>query len=161
MTLRPVHDISAADWLTEHPQPWPRLALFGPSVFGAYARLRFIPEVERDPGEARDMPRARPAFPPGVLGPRVRHPHRSYFLFQGPVSDLGDWGAADVAPGIRRQELAPAFVWPADHAWCLAADVDPHWAGIGGSDELIDALLRISDLDIVEADPWEPQPFYT
>lgn len=223
MTLRPSSDLSAAVWLTEHPQPWPRLPLFGPSVFSAYARLRFLPDpVDPDQGEAqavahqhepvheihllrrladvlqrhtttpddayhclwegvgdlradtlrflvdptsgeqREMPAARPAFPVEVLdGPMVRHEHRSYYLFRGPVTALGDWGADDMASGIPRQDLAPAFVWPADQSWCIAADVDPHWAGVGGSEKVIGELLSIPGLDIVEADPSQQQPFYT
>ncbi|MDO5740802.1 MAG: hypothetical protein Q4P07_11725 [Ornithinimicrobium sp.] len=223
MTLRPSSDLAAAEWLTEHPQPWPRLPLFGPPVFGAYARLRFLPDpvepdqaeadgvveqgepvheihllrglaevlqhytttpddayhcpwegvgdlrgdtlrllVDRTSGEEREMPRSRPAFPVEVLdGAMVRHEHRNYYLFQGPVADLGGWGAADMAPGIPRQDLAPAFVWPADRAWCMAADVDPHWAGIGASEDVVAELLSIPDLDIVEADPSQQQPFYT
>lgn len=34
--------------------------------------------------------------------------------------DLGDLG--DAPP--------PAFVWPSEHAWCVACDVDPHFASI-------------------------------
>ena len=40
MTLRPVSDGSPADWLVERGRPWPRLSLFGPVGFEAYARLR-------------------------------------------------------------------------------------------------------------------------
>src|SRR5699024_4341076 len=71
------------------------------------------------------------AFAPNVLGgPTVHHPHRSYHLFTGPLSDLGEWGADEIAPGMPRRPMMPAFVWPGDRAWCIAADVDPHWAGI-------------------------------
>lgn len=223
MSLRPSSDLSAAEWLTEHAQPWPRLALFGPPVFGAYARLRFLPDpvepgqaeadavvehdvpvheihllrrlaevlqhrtttpndayhclwegagdlrgdtlrflVDRTTREKREVPRARPAFPAEVLnGPMVKHEHRNYYLFRGPVSDLGNWGAADMAPGVSRHNLSPAFVWPADHAWCIASDTDPHWAGIGASEEVVAELLTIPDLDVVEADPAHQQPFYT
>ncbi|WP_202798084.1 hypothetical protein [Serinicoccus profundi] len=122
--------------------------------------IRFL--VDRTTGQEREAPRARPAFPVEVLdGPMVEHEHRSYYLFRGPVWDVGNWDAADMAPGIPRQDLCPAFVWPADHAWCIAADVDPHWAGIGASQDVVDALLSVADLDVVEADPTQPQPFYT
>lgn len=65
------------------------------------------------------------------------------------VSDIGDW---DVP--------YPAFVWPADRAWCVAADVDPHWAGIGADTAAIDRLVADPHLDVVPADPREDQPCY-
>lgn len=220
MTLRPVRDGSAADWLVEHGRPWPRLSLFGPVQFEAYARLRFVPDPSRPgqsendhpgspdlPGEVdqlravvevlrrhtctpeeawhclwdgwgdlhegatsvmwihddgrSDSEPGRPAFAPGELGPpTVHHPHRSYHLFRGPLADVGDWGAAEVAPGVPRGDLVPSFVWPDDRAWCIAADVDPHWAGIGGSREAIEELVGLSTVDVVPADPEQPQPFY-
>jgi hypothetical protein len=55
---------------------------------------------------------------------------------------------------------APAFVWPAGHTWCVAADIDPHSAGIGASAPLIEQLIGGSRLDAVEADPTDEQPAY-
>ena len=115
-------------------------------------------------GESEPLrrPRIAPAFPDAVLnGPRVDLPHRSYLLFRGTVADFGDWGAADMWPGQPRLQMPdPAFVWPADHAWCVANDVDPHWAGIGASAAAIDELVNDPHLDVVPADPRESQPFY-
>jgi hypothetical protein len=54
----------------------------------------------------------------------------------------------------------PAFAWPADHSWCFARDVDPHWAGIGAEKAAIDTLLNTPELDVVPAQPTEPQPTY-
>ncbi|MET4168847.1 hypothetical protein ABID74_004931 [Gordonia terrae] len=74
-------------------------------------------------------------------------PNRSYYLLHGPLSDFGRWG-------VRETGHNPAsFVWPADHAWCIASDVDAHWAGIGANAETIADLLTHTDLDIVTADP--------
>ncbi|WP_238695359.1 hypothetical protein [Ornithinimicrobium flavum] len=223
MTLRPVRDPGPAQWLTEREQPWPRLALFGPPPFEAYARLLFIPdptffgqdESDHDggdrPGELEQLRAvvevlgrhtstpevawhclwdgwgdlhhgatvvmsfdhsfsddgggtSRPgvvAFAPDMLGPpTVHHPHRSYHLFTGPLSDLGDWGAREIAPGMPRRPMTPSFVWPEDRAWCIAADVDPHWAGIGASQAAVDELVALSTVDVVPADPSQPQPFY-
>ncbi|SEQ14468.1 hypothetical protein [Microlunatus flavus] len=80
---------------------------------------------------------------------------RRYGLLRGSVSDLEHWD--EVAPGFL---AAPAFVWPDDRRWCLAKDVDPHWAGIGGEPPAIEALLDRTDLDVVRTDPEEPQPYY-
>ena len=85
--------------------------------------------------------------------PMVRIPNRAYYLFQGPLADLGQWGTGDDA-------LAPAFVWPSDQAWCLAKDVDQHWIGVGGDDAALQELLSHPKLDVVKSDPAEQQPFY-
>lgn len=107
-------------------------------------------------------PAQAPAFNRAVLhGPKVSIPHRSYFLFRGRLADFGDWGAADYLPGMPRTDMPnPAFVWPADRAWCVANDVDPHWAGIGASAGVVDELLVTPGFDIVRADPTVPQPEY-
>lgn len=94
-------------------------------------------------------------------------PHRAYYLFRGSLSEVGPSGAAGIwpdrpAPGARGAPSPPdpAFVWPADRAWCLANDVDPHWAGIGADTGAIDALAAIPGLDVVPADPTAEQPVY-
>jgi hypothetical protein len=51
-------------------------------------------------------------------------------------------------------------VWSSDHKWCIAADIDPHWAGIGASVSLIERLIGDARLDAVEAAPAEEQPAY-
>ncbi|WP_201023239.1 hypothetical protein [Serinicoccus chungangensis] len=86
-----------------------------------------------------------------VGAPLVRVPHREYYLFEGPLEAIHEWGAG---------ELLPAFVWPEDRAWCTAADVDQHWVGVGASEPALQGLLASLDLDVVRADPTEPQPFY-
>ena len=105
-------------------------------------------------------PRADESAPdrPGLVhvgeGQRVADPPvsihpRSYHLMRGTLSDFGAWGLPD-----------PAFVWPADHAWCVAKDVDPHYAGIGASPAAIAQLVETPGLDVVPADPEAEQPFY-
>jgi hypothetical protein len=93
--------------------------------------------------------------------PKVVVPHRAYWLFRGPLADVGRWDSAQEWPGHHRlDEAEPAFIWPADHAWCVARDVDPHWAGIGGTPPLITRLMTDPRLDVVPADPTTDQPFY-
>jgi len=113
-------------------------------------------------GTVRRGPQIAPAFPPSVLhGPKVVVPNRAYFLFRGSLSEFGDWGAADEWPGQPRLYMpGPAFIWPGDHAWCVANDVDPHWAGIGADVSAIDQLLADPRLDVVPADPRQDQPSY-
>lgn len=87
---------------------------------------------------------------------RLHVPNRSYFLFRGSLADL-DRVSTRAEAGWHPD---PAFIWPADHAWCLAKDVDPHWAGIGATDAAIDELRADLQLDVVLADPESSQPSY-
>jgi hypothetical protein len=119
-------------------------------------------EVDLQTGTTHAGPQMTPAFPPTVLhGPKVVVPNRAYFLFHGKISELGEWGAAEMWPGQPRSDMPdPAFIWPADHAWCIAHDVDPHWIGIGAGKEAIEELIAHPLLDVVPADPREDQPHY-
>jgi hypothetical protein len=93
--------------------------------------------------------------------PKVEVPHRAYWLFRGPLAEIGTWDTAELWPGQCRLDAAqPAFVWPADHAWCAGLDVDPHWVGIGGATLLINQLIADPLLDVVSADPTTEQPLY-
>lgn len=97
------------------------------------------------------------ALPPSVRQrPMVTIPHRRYFLLHGSLTDLGNWHETLGDVGA----FPPAFAWPADHSWCFARDVDPHWAGIGAEQAAIDTLLNASELDVVPAQPTTPQPTY-
>lgn len=89
-------------------------------------------------------------------GPMVDLRHRRYVLFTGTLDDLTGW--SDLFDS--EVHSAPAFVWPADHVWCFASDVDPHWAGIGADREVVERLVADRRLDIVHADPEQPQPTY-
>jgi hypothetical protein len=44
-------------------------------------------------------------------------------------------------------------MWPADHAWFVASEIDLPWSGVAGSAELIDHLMSERSLDI---ERWEP-----
>jgi hypothetical protein len=205
MPLAICSDLSAADWIVASDLPWQRLVTFGPARFGAYARVRFVPDPIRDgQQEIEADPHASPdevdqwrallkllagatkdpdhcyfglwegwGFPDSArlwssFGvPRgARSPMRSYFLFRGSLSQAGIWGggtpttAGIWGPSEFSGGGAPAFVWPSDRTWCIAADIDPHWAGIGASVSLIERLIGDARLDAVEADPAEEQPAY-
>lgn len=94
-------------------------------------------------------------------GSKVDVPNRSCLLFQGHASELGEWSTStDETSGGQPESPDPAFVWPADHAWCVANDIDPHWAGIGASTEALRQLMADPRLDIVLTDPALDQPYY-
>lgn len=83
---------------------------------------------------------------------------RAYHLFRGSLHDLGSW--QDALAGRHDRIAPPSFVWPADRAWIIASDVDPHFAGVGGSAPAIAALLAEPTLRAVPADRAAPQPRY-
>lgn len=163
MTLRFEPDVSHADWWVTRDEPWQVLCTTGPGGFEAYAqvlmpldddaRTALLPAVggnldDRTLAAVLDVLGGHTATPDDACsclwdgygvekpGPRVRLPHRDYLLFRGPLREARTWplGSGGHAP-------PPAAVWPADRAWFLAFDVDPDWAGVGGSRAAIDALL--------------------
>jgi len=177
-------DLAPADWIAYADVPWDQLVAFGPSGFAAYARVRYVgdptgpgqdeldapdnlhgledPEVTALALETLREHTASDLAYVGVwkgngvdsldaYGPELHVPHRDYHLYRCSLAALD----------VEQVAIAhPALVWPADHAWCLAADVDPHWFGVGGSRDAIAALLDHPRLDAVPADPAGPQPHY-
>ncbi|WP_369056277.1 hypothetical protein [Kineococcus terrestris] len=103
---------------------------------------------------------------PVHLGATLDLPNRRFSLFEGAATDLPaheQW-AAVLHPPHGSPEQAPrpdpAFVWPADRAWCVTKDVDAHFAGVGGTRAAIADLLAHPGLDVVPADPARDQPAY-
>lgn len=175
-------DHSSGDWIADSDRPWHRLVTLGPGGFPACARLRFIPDPTH-PGQSEGDVGSEDAGPeldrittavatllahtstpgrgfvavwdgwgwtPGDRDARLWTPvaERSYFLFEADLS----------VPWSGRPD--PAFVWPADRAWCLTKDVDPHYAGIGASAAAVADLLRAPGLDVVRVDPAGELPSY-
>ncbi|WP_432573021.1 hypothetical protein [Kineococcus sp. SYSU DK005] len=117
-----------------------------------------------DPEHPAPPAGAQPGVHPHAPGPRsgaalVSLPERAYYLFRGTIDDLGQWGP-DLPATPSGWAPDPAFVWPADHAWCITRDVDPHYATIAASTCAITALLRERRLEVVPTDPDQPQPYY-
>jgi hypothetical protein len=182
MVLTPCSDLSAAAWIIDCDRSWQQLVHFGPPGFPGYVRLRFIPDPAYEGQSESDADIDESALSEteqlrAVLAALTRHtstPDDCYFCLwdgwgsdieggdgHGSVSDFGEWGAAEEWPGQPRLDMPhPAFVWPADHAWCVARDVDPHWAGVGAAVAAVEELLDDPDLDVVAADPREDQPCY-
>jgi len=82
---------------------------------------------------------------PPDLRPQLQLPHREYHLFSGPL------------PAARTTYDAGPFSWqtanlwwPADHAWCIASEIDHAWSYVGGSASLIEAILGDPRLDAAE-----------
>lgn len=140
---------------------------YGPSDEEPIGRQGPLGQIYADNTQEADTQEpARPALAPGVRRvapdwPRIIVPNRAYFLFRGLLSDVRNWSGDEIWAGqtpLRAPE--PAFVWPVDRAWCIASDVDPHWAGIGADTHVIDQLVTDPRLDVVPADPDAEQPSY-
>ena len=101
--------------------------------------------------EGWPLPESARRWPTFGVPRSARIAARSFFLFRGRFrgcvwgepAKAGVWGLPEFSLGGT-----PAFVWPSDHAWCVAADVDPHWAGEGrpsrrsNGSSVIDALTQ-------------------
>jgi hypothetical protein len=92
--------------------------------------------------------RAQAAFWADALSrPRLVLPDqdREYVLLAGPLSaatQLGDPGALG---GFSPK--SPNLFWPADRAWCVASEIDFDSTLVGGSTDLIGAILDAPGLD--------------
>jgi len=176
MPLRPLADVSPAEWFVEAKAPWWTKVCLGPPGFEAYARLQLVPDLTLVSTEAlrRILPDHtttsddcyfgqwegcgwEPPVPPephtisllGELAPGQFAAVRDYHLFSGALEDSREWDGGD----------PPHLMWPADHAWFVAKDVDPDWIGVAGTQTLIDEVLAVRGLDAApsayDAADWE------
>ena len=72
--------------------------------------------------------------------PRLRLPHRDHLLFTGPLPeaplfDDGPW------------PQSPSLFWPADRSWCVATEIDFDSTLVGGTVELVAAVLAAPGLE--------------
>lgn len=102
---------------------------------------------------------------PDPVAPMVPFPNAWMYLFTGPVSAMRYaqqtvWACPGGTPdaGIGAE---PDLVWPADHAWCLACEVDEEVEfSVGCSDTAAAALElalpgRARRVDYGHEAPWE------
>jgi len=82
-------------------------------------------------------------------GPRIRLPGRDYLLYNGPVEAIT--APADIGHGQTAN-----LTWPADHAWCVASEIDLAWTYVAGSRALIQGLLADERIEVLPADPDDP-----
>jgi hypothetical protein len=68
---------------------------------------------------------------------------REYLLLRGPLDAVSTFH-------LGLFFLPPNFWWPQDRAWCVATEIDFDWTYVGGSRELIDAVLGTDGLEALE-----------
>jgi len=152
--IQPAADADAAQWLLRSDVDWWDLVRYGPPGFDVYVRIALPQysgaDANRPSGEApADTVRAALAvlgsytataargyaaiwegwvsMAPVPQAPRVEIPNRTMLLFTGTVEALRDAPVlAWYGPAGGHGELGvyPHLVWPQDHAWCLACEVD-------------------------------------
>jgi hypothetical protein len=94
---------------------------------------------------ASEVP-VQPGFSPEELSRRrVKLPHRDYILLEGSLSaalQIGHWPGPDwFCP------QSPNLFWPADRAWCVASEIDFDSTLLGGTAELVEAVLEDPTFD--------------
>jgi hypothetical protein len=77
--------------------------------------------------------------------PRFELPGRAYLLLRAPLSA--------VCGAETALHAAANLVWPDDHSWCVATEIDFDSTLVGASRKLIDDLLHDSILEVVEVRP--------
>jgi hypothetical protein len=110
--------------------------------------------------------------------PLLRLPNRDFAVLVGPLSAVDQIGISDTHastisfsalvpiedgpppdpdpdpdPGPSTWRMAPSLIWPDDRAWYVASEYDFDSTLVGGSRELIDAILDSPDLEAWEVDP--------
>lgn len=87
-----------------------------------------------------------PAFSAEELKrPRLRLPGRDYLLLAGPLEaalQIGYWHGPEWF-----EPQSPNLFWPADRAWCVASEIDFDSTLVGGTVELVDAILQAPEFD--------------
>jgi hypothetical protein len=84
---------------------------------------------------------------PHSLEPQLELPGREYHVFAGPVEGARTSFAETLIPWVHQ---SANLWWPADHAWCVATEVDLAWTYVGGPRSVVRALLADPRVEAVE-----------
>jgi len=88
---------------------------------------------------------------PHALTPKLKLLHRAYHVFGGPIAAaLTSYDAMQFEHPGWPHHMSANLWWPADHAWCVATEIDFAWTYVGASRACIDALLANPSLEAVE-----------
>ncbi len=111
-------------------------------------------EIPGDPpaeGLGSDKPTRQVFSREDLNRPRLHLPGRNYIILVGPLTaapHIGFWHTSEwFTP------KSPNLFWPADQAWCVASEIDFDSTLLGGTTELVDAVIRTPTLD-----SWPIQP---
>lgn len=128
---------------------------------------RFVAAARRWIHRARSMTGARPGLvrdrpEPGsgllarevAAGPRLdlyAGDARSYLLFEAGANDFADDAWPDCAPWVDEAMWAqsPSILWPEDHSWVLATEIDFDSTLVAGTTALIRELAQTPGLEVL------------
>jgi hypothetical protein len=106
--------------------------------------------------------------------PLFHLPHRDFAILVGPLSGVdqidisnshstsarfsflvskADRPSPEHDPSSGAWGVAPNLIWPDDRAWFVATEYDFDSTLVGGSNDLIDAIVQSSELEAWEVDP--------
>lgn len=95
---------------------------------------------------------------PDWLTPKLELPGRAYHVFTGPLpAALTSYDQMQFLHPEWPHHRSANLWWPADHAWCVATEIDFAWTYVGASRECIDAVLadpRIESVETTAVSPW-------
>ncbi len=86
-------------------------------------------------------------------GPFLRWPGRDFLLFDTDLAELADPGwvyAAGLGWTSDFPGVTPQLLWPADHAWVVASEIDFDSTIVAGSRALIDAVSADNSFEVFE-----------
>lgn len=181
--VRPAPTLDPARWLLRSDVDWWDLVRYGPPGFDVYERVRFADAAAGDaPDEEVDVLRSALATlasctttpdtgyvaiwegwggRPNPPAPRVAIPNREMLLFTGPVGVLRDAPALAWYGTAEGTFQTPHLVWPEDHAWCLACEVDEDIEfSVGCNDATSQALARALPDAVRRVRYGDPAPLY-
>ncbi|MDR0284172.1 MAG: hypothetical protein LBI33_04680 [Propionibacteriaceae bacterium] len=125
--------------------------------------LRYCPAPNR--GKRQSSRPGTGVLPAQVAtGPKLELPGRSFFLARTSLQELmaDDWEDT-VLWAMPPFVHTPSLLWPDDHAWVLATEIDFDSTIIAGSRALVDELTRSDTIEALEVPAtadlaWDPRP---
>ncbi|WFR66198.1 hypothetical protein P9139_14540 [Curtobacterium flaccumfaciens] len=90
-----------------------------------------------------------------LAGPRLHLPHRAYIVLGMALPELADpsW-MGDARVGMYLDVgHTPQLLWPEDHAWVVATEIDTDSTIVAGSQQLIASVLADRRLEAFEVGP--------
>jgi hypothetical protein len=79
--------------------------------------------------------------------PMLELPHRGYHLWHGPLAQAAAFASLDQSPTLW---------WPQDRSWFVCTELDAVATDLGGSEELVAALLAVPGLRASRVSPDDP-----
>ena len=119
-------------------------------LWDGWGWIHGAPAVSNLSASRDGSPPAPAPVPPGPpdevrYGPRLRLPGRDYLLFTGTLAAAGALGHQVTATWFIPQ--SPNLIWPPDQSWFVATEIDFDSTLIGGSAEVIAAVLADPKLE--------------